>query len=57
MPIFVLQESKIFLNIISKDENVWMFSSDGEKFFSIKVPNFIIIVLDRLKGTFMRKTE
>ena len=57
MTIFVLQESKIFLNIISENKNIRMFSSNCKKFFSIKVPNFIIVVLYTLKSTFIRSTE
>ncbi len=57
MSIFVLQESKIFLDIVSKDEHVRVLASNGKKLLTIEIPYFIIEVLGFTDVTFMRRTE
>ena len=57
VPVFILQEGKIFLDIVSEDEHVWVLASNGKQLLTIEIPYFIVEVLGDTEVTFMRRTE
>ena len=57
MTIFIPLVGKVLLDIISEYQNIRALTSERHYFFTIEVPNFIIVVLSDASDTFIRRTE
>ena len=57
MTIFIPHVGKVLLDIISEYQNIRVLTSDSHHFFTIEVPDFIIVVLSDASDTFIRRTE
>jgi hypothetical protein len=55
--VLVLQKGKVFLDVISEDQDVRVLASESQQFLAVEVPNFIVVVLSGRGVTFMRRTE
>jgi hypothetical protein len=57
VPILILEEGQVFLDVVSKDQDVRVFSSDGHQFLAVEIPDFVIEVLGGGRSTFILSTE